>query len=250
MTGEDEFHDDNPPPPPPVTPTQQAPHTLSTIKLPILKKCEYDIWAMKREHYLGHTDYPIWEIMQKGNGPVQVLTDTNGQIKVLPPKTAEEILVRERERKARTTLLMAIQKTFEPKFLKNDWMIKKYFSIFQLRRIAQKVMDRFQSLESTSRFMVHVSPLKIANKSFLELEEALIFHEIKEVLQEDKEKALQFEWPREEPVGFDKTKVVTSINNNTGNFAYREYRSKGIMKAEVEMHGNTGYRAKVQWEET
>ncbi|GJY71022.1 hypothetical protein Tco_0474725 [Tanacetum coccineum] len=40
MEGEDEFHDDNPTPlpPPPVTPTQQAPHTLSTIKLPILKK--------------------------------------------------------------------------------------------------------------------------------------------------------------------------------------------------------------------
>ncbi|GKA87655.1 hypothetical protein Tco_0809419 [Tanacetum coccineum] len=37
-SGEDEFHDDNPPLPPPVTPTQQAPHTLSTIKLPILKK--------------------------------------------------------------------------------------------------------------------------------------------------------------------------------------------------------------------
>ncbi|GKD33688.1 hypothetical protein Tco_1249197, partial [Tanacetum coccineum] len=38
MAGEDEFHDDNTPPPPPVTPTQQALHTLSTIKLPILKK--------------------------------------------------------------------------------------------------------------------------------------------------------------------------------------------------------------------
>ncbi|GJV10306.1 hypothetical protein Tco_1351847 [Tanacetum coccineum] len=76
MAGEDEFHDDNPPlPPPPVTPTQQAPHTLSTIKLPIMKKGEYDIWAMKMEHYLGHTDYPIWEIIQKGNGPVQVSTD-------------------------------------------------------------------------------------------------------------------------------------------------------------------------------
>ncbi|GJS91855.1 hypothetical protein Tco_0774491 [Tanacetum coccineum] len=36
MIGEDEFHDDNPPPP--VIPTQQAPHTLSTIKLRILKK--------------------------------------------------------------------------------------------------------------------------------------------------------------------------------------------------------------------
>ncbi|GJU07978.1 hypothetical protein Tco_1124408 [Tanacetum coccineum] len=66
MTGEDEFHDDNPPPPPPVTPTQLALHTLSTIKLPILKKGEYDIWAMKMEHYLGHKVYPLWEIHTNG----------------------------------------------------------------------------------------------------------------------------------------------------------------------------------------
>ncbi|GKA00885.1 ribonuclease H-like domain-containing protein [Tanacetum coccineum] len=52
--------DDTPPPPPPPsqTPTQQTPHTISTIKLPILMKGEYDIWAMKMEHYLAHTDYP------------------------------------------------------------------------------------------------------------------------------------------------------------------------------------------------
>ncbi|GJY96192.1 hypothetical protein Tco_0512553 [Tanacetum coccineum] len=34
--------------------------------------------------------------------------NTSGQIKVLPPRTAEEIVSRERERKARTTLLMAL----------------------------------------------------------------------------------------------------------------------------------------------
>ncbi|GKA29676.1 retrovirus-related pol polyprotein from transposon TNT 1-94 [Tanacetum coccineum] len=82
MAGSD---DDIPPPPPPPpqtqTPTQQAPHTVSTIKLPILKKGEYDIWAMKMEHYLAHTDYPIWEVIQRGNGPVSVSTDTNGVIK-------------------------------------------------------------------------------------------------------------------------------------------------------------------------
>ncbi|GJS23878.1 hypothetical protein Tco_0452510 [Tanacetum coccineum] len=100
--------DDIPPPPPSQTPTQQTPYTVSTIKLPILKKGEYDIWAMKMEHYLAHTDYPIWEVIQRGNGPVSVSTDTNGLIKVLPPKTVEEILARERERKARTTLLMAL----------------------------------------------------------------------------------------------------------------------------------------------
>ncbi|GKB09425.1 hypothetical protein Tco_0837737 [Tanacetum coccineum] len=71
MAGSD---DDIPPPPPPQiqTPTQQAPYTFSTIKLPILKKGEYDIWAMKMEHYLAHTDYPIWEVIQRGNGPIKV----------------------------------------------------------------------------------------------------------------------------------------------------------------------------------
>ncbi|GKE20696.1 hypothetical protein Tco_1432208, partial [Tanacetum coccineum] len=94
--------DEIPPPPPPPpsssqTPTQQTPHTVSTIK-----KGEYDIWAMKMEHYLAHTDYLIWEVIQNGNGPVSITTDTQGQIKVLPPRTAEEIVARERERKART----------------------------------------------------------------------------------------------------------------------------------------------------
>ncbi|GJX40042.1 hypothetical protein Tco_0255032, partial [Tanacetum coccineum] len=110
-----------PPPPPPSssqTPTQQTPHTVSTIKLPILKKGEYDIWAMKMEHYLAHTDYPIWEVIQNGNGPVSITTDTQGQIKVLPPRTAEEILARERERKARTTLLMALPEDHLAKFHK------------------------------------------------------------------------------------------------------------------------------------
>ncbi|GJV41795.1 hypothetical protein Tco_1420235, partial [Tanacetum coccineum] len=55
--------DDIPPP------TQQTPHTVSIIKLPIIKKGEYDIWAMKMEHYLAYTNYPIWEVIQRGNGP-------------------------------------------------------------------------------------------------------------------------------------------------------------------------------------
>ncbi|GJX18182.1 hypothetical protein Tco_0219014 [Tanacetum coccineum] len=91
MAGEDENNDANIPPP--VLPTQQqTPHKLSTIKLPILKKGEYDIWPMKIEHYLGNTDYPIWEVIQMGN--------------VL------------RERKARTTLLMAIPEDHLAKFYK------------------------------------------------------------------------------------------------------------------------------------
>ncbi|GJT25153.1 hypothetical protein Tco_0895090 [Tanacetum coccineum] len=64
------------------------------------------------------TDYLIWEVIQNGNGPVSITTDTQGQIKVLPPRTAEEIIARERERKARTTLLMALPEDHLAKFHK------------------------------------------------------------------------------------------------------------------------------------
>nr|GEU73937.1 uncharacterized mitochondrial protein AtMg00810-like [Tanacetum cinerariifolium] len=85
---------------------------LNDVRLQVKDESEMSLeilrLAMKMEHYLEHTDYPIWEVIQKGNGHVQVSTDTNGQIRVLPPKTAEEILAKERERKARIALLMAI----------------------------------------------------------------------------------------------------------------------------------------------
>ncbi|GJW29279.1 hypothetical protein Tco_0046154 [Tanacetum coccineum] len=115
--------DEIPPPPPPPpsssqTPTQQTPYTVSTIKLPILKKEEYDIWAMKMEYYLAHTDYPIWEVIQNGNGHVSITTDTQGQIMVLPPRTAEEIVAKERDRKSRMTLLMALPEDHLAKFHK------------------------------------------------------------------------------------------------------------------------------------
>ncbi|GKE41645.1 hypothetical protein Tco_1468929 [Tanacetum coccineum] len=186
--------DDIPPPPPPSqTPTQQTPHTVSTIKLPILKKGEYDIWAMKMEHYLAHTDYPIWEVIQRGNGPVSVSTDTNGLIKVLPPKTAEEILARERERKARTTLLMALPEDHLAKFHKmtdakemweaiksrfggNDeskkmqkYILKQQFEGFSVSNSEglHKGYDRFQSL--LSQLEIHGAGVSTedANQKFL-----------------------------------------------------------------------------------
>nr|GEV55982.1 ribonuclease H-like domain, reverse transcriptase, RNA-dependent DNA polymerase [Tanacetum cinerariifolium] len=73
---------------------------------------------MNMEHYLSHRDYPIWQVIHNGNGLVSVITDTNGMIKVLPPKTAKEVMARKRERKARTTLLMALPEDHLAKFHK------------------------------------------------------------------------------------------------------------------------------------
>ncbi|GJQ99912.1 putative ribonuclease H-like domain-containing protein [Tanacetum coccineum] len=144
-------HDEIPPPPPPPQetqqkPTQQTPQTVSTIKLPILKKGEYDIWAMKIEHYLAHTDYPIWEVIQNGNGPVSVTLDTTGQIKILPPKTAEEMVLRERERKARTTLLMAIPEDHLAKFHKMTDAKDMWIAI-KSRLVGNDIVDESKKMQ-------------------------------------------------------------------------------------------------------
>nr|GEW25067.1 ribonuclease H-like domain-containing protein [Tanacetum cinerariifolium] len=122
MIGDDNHNGDHPetsnPSPLVPSPTQQILHIVSSIKLPILKKGKCDIWAIKIEHYLSHTDYPIWKVIHNGNGPISITTDTNEMIKVLPSKTAKEVWARERERKARTTLLMALPKDHLAKFHK------------------------------------------------------------------------------------------------------------------------------------
>ncbi|GJU30368.1 putative ribonuclease H-like domain-containing protein [Tanacetum coccineum] len=148
---------------------------------------------MKMEHYLAHTDYPIWEVIQNGNGPVSITTDTSGQIKVLPPRTAEEIVARERERKARTTLLMALPEDHLAKFHKmtdakemwdaiksrfggNDeskkmqkYILKQQFEGFSVSNTEglHKGYDRFQSL--LSQLEIHGAGVsnEDANKKFL-----------------------------------------------------------------------------------
>nr|GEX08251.1 xylulose kinase-1 [Tanacetum cinerariifolium] len=60
----------------------------------------------------------LWSSEKKFN-PIDIFTqDTNEIIKVLPPKITEEVVARERERKARTTLLMALPEDHLAKFHK------------------------------------------------------------------------------------------------------------------------------------
>ncbi|GJX87826.1 hypothetical protein Tco_0339840 [Tanacetum coccineum] len=163
MVGEDENHDANTPPP--VPPTQQAPHTLSTIKLPILKKGKYDIWAMKMEHYLEHTDYPIWEVIQKGNRPVQVSTDING----------EDHLAKFHKMTNAKEMWEAIKSRFggndESKKMQK-YILKQQFESFSVSNSEglHKGYDRFgfRVFWSQLRLLGRWSPLKMPIKSSLE----------------------------------------------------------------------------------
>nr|GFA90947.1 xylulose kinase-1 [Tanacetum cinerariifolium] len=63
---------------------------------------------MKMEQYLAHTYYALWEVILNGNSAVQMTKDEAGNEVEVPPVTAQQILARTRETKAKSTLLMAI----------------------------------------------------------------------------------------------------------------------------------------------
>ncbi|GKB48889.1 putative reverse transcriptase domain-containing protein [Tanacetum coccineum] len=89
---------------------------ISNIKLPILKKEEYDIWAMEMEHYLEYIDNDVWKVIQNGNSKKRISTRKDGIVRILSPVTAVEIQAVEKERKAKNILLMAIPKEHMRRF--------------------------------------------------------------------------------------------------------------------------------------
>ncbi|GJV57584.1 ribonuclease H-like domain-containing protein [Tanacetum coccineum] len=97
------------------------------------------------------------EVIQNGNGPVSITTDTQGQIKVLPPRTAEEILAREKEKKARTTLLMALPEDHLAKFHKMT-DAKEMFLCVSTKDANQKFLRSLPSAWSQVSLIMRTKP--------------------------------------------------------------------------------------------
>ncbi|GJW43795.1 hypothetical protein Tco_0072594 [Tanacetum coccineum] len=94
----------------------ESPQIVSTVKLPILKKGEYTLWSMRMEQYLTNTDYSLWQVILNGDGPIQGTTNENDVETEVPPKTAQALLRRQRERKAKSILLLAIPDEYQLRF--------------------------------------------------------------------------------------------------------------------------------------
>nr|GEX84841.1 ribonuclease H-like domain-containing protein [Tanacetum cinerariifolium] len=155
------------PPQPPIT-SPEAPQMVSSIKLPILKKGEYILWTMKMEQYLAHTDYALWEVILNDNSAIQMTKDDAGNKIEVPYVTTHQILAKTRERKSKSTLLMAIPDEHLARFYgikdaKTLWAaIKTRFG-----EGLDKGYDRFQRLFSLLEIHEACVSTKDANQKFL-----------------------------------------------------------------------------------
>nr|GEU85753.1 ribonuclease H-like domain-containing protein [Tanacetum cinerariifolium] len=71
---------------------------------------------MRMDHYLTNTDYSLWQVIMNGDEPIQTTRDKNGVKTEVPPKTAQAILARQREIKAKSILLLAIPDEYQLRF--------------------------------------------------------------------------------------------------------------------------------------
>ncbi|GJW50519.1 hypothetical protein Tco_0091870 [Tanacetum coccineum] len=84
----------------------------TTVKLPILKLGEYEMWVIRIKQYFQIQDYAIWDVIENGNSWVSVpqTAQENRTLvtKMFVPVTAEEKTNKKNDVKARSLLLMAL----------------------------------------------------------------------------------------------------------------------------------------------
>nr|GEX12882.1 hypothetical protein [Tanacetum cinerariifolium] len=88
--------------------------TVSTLKLPVLKTREYNLWSMWMEQYLTFTDNALWEVIVNGDS-ISLVTSASSEGPI-PPKTAKQKLARKNEIKSKSTLMLAIPDEHRLKF--------------------------------------------------------------------------------------------------------------------------------------
>ncbi|GKA11076.1 hypothetical protein Tco_0690509 [Tanacetum coccineum] len=123
--------------------------TVSALKHPVLKTRDYDLWSMRMEQYLTHTDYTLWEVIVNGDAPAVASASAEGPI---PPKTAEQKLTSKKELKAKSTLLLAIP----------DEHLLKFYGIKDAKTLWEAIKARSEGLDKTyDRFQKLINQLEI-----------------------------------------------------------------------------------------
>ncbi|GKA64649.1 hypothetical protein Tco_0764356 [Tanacetum coccineum] len=133
------------------------PPTITAMKIPIIRKGEYDIWSMRMRQYICHTDNNLWDVIV--NGDLKEEPALTGETSAPPaPKTAKQ--------------LEAIKSRFggneESKKMQKN-VLKHQFENFSTtsNESLDKAYDRFQKL--ISQLKVHDAPIlkEDINQKFL-----------------------------------------------------------------------------------
>ncbi|GJS11296.1 hypothetical protein Tco_0368092 [Tanacetum coccineum] len=113
---------------------------VSVLKLSVLNTGDYDLWSIRMEQYLTHTNYALWEVIVNGDAPA-IASASAGTEGPIPPKTDEQKLARKNELKAKSTMLLAIP----------DEHLLKFLGINDAKTLWEAIKARFGGNKETKK---------------------------------------------------------------------------------------------------
>ncbi|GJR43643.1 hypothetical protein Tco_1311746 [Tanacetum coccineum] len=81
------------------------PPTITAMKIPIIRKEEYNIWSIRMRQYICHTDHNLWDVIVNGDLEEEP-APTTGETSAPPaPKTAKQLAARRNQERVKSILL-------------------------------------------------------------------------------------------------------------------------------------------------
>ncbi|GKC70277.1 hypothetical protein Tco_1116160 [Tanacetum coccineum] len=124
------------------------PPTITAMKIPIIKKGEYDIWSMRMRQYICHTDHNLWDIYVDGDLQEEpTLTgDQSGLSAHLVPKTARQLAAKRNQERVKSILLLAIP----------DEYLLKFHNVPDAKSLWAAIKSRFGGNEESKKMQKNV----------------------------------------------------------------------------------------------
>ncbi|GKE44248.1 hypothetical protein Tco_1471532 [Tanacetum coccineum] len=108
------------------------PPTITAMKIPIIRKGEYDIWSMRMRQYICHTDHNLWDVIVNGDLEEEP-APTGDQSGPSAPKTAKQLAARRNQERVKSILLLAIP----------DEYLLKFHNVADAKSLWEAIKSRF-----------------------------------------------------------------------------------------------------------
>ncbi|GJZ10932.1 ribonuclease H-like domain-containing protein [Tanacetum coccineum] len=124
------------------------------MKIPIIRKREYDIWSMRMRQYICHTDHNLWDVIV--NGDLEEEPAPTGETSAPPaPKTAKQLATKRNQERVKSILLLAIP----------DEYLLKFHNVADAKSLWEAIKSRFGGNEESKKMQKNVLKHQFENFS-------------------------------------------------------------------------------------
>ncbi|GKB05802.1 hypothetical protein Tco_0833997 [Tanacetum coccineum] len=131
------------------------PPTITAMKIPIIRKGEYDIWSMRMQQYICLTDHNLWDVIV--NRDLEEEPAPTGETSAPPaPKTAKQLAAKRNQERVKSILLLAIP----------DEYLLKFHNVADAKSLWEAIKSRFGGNEESKKMQKNVLKHQFEKKTF------------------------------------------------------------------------------------